>query len=845
MAFFIEANAQWQLLNSPCGTGIGSLVVNDSVVYAGGRFQTAEFFLSNDNGIHWQAINNGLPAQRGVGDFIVHGSSIYATTEGGLPYRANISDYIWHEAASGLPAYPQASHLIEHDSIVFLTAKSGLYVLGDSDNTWHPMNTGIPDTCCTLMTVQENCIFFGTCFGEIYYSTNNGSSWIEYNTSALPEIPVCSLIKKDSIMIIGSSYAIFRTTDQGNTWVMVTDIQNQYNVTDMIMDSAFIYASTFDDGILRSSDDGQTWLPANSGLLYFSVYDLAQGNGFLIAGTNGGIFKSFDQGNSWTICNDGLTNTTIHDLVYDGQSYFAGSYLGVFRSSDNGASWKLVLTPGKESWYINSLFCHDSLLFAGTYYLGYGTGSAGIFRSADKGDTWELVDSGLISKDILAINSKDSLLFAGTSGEGLFRSGDDGNSWTQVFSGETIYDITGTKDSVFFACYHGIYCSPDNGDTWTMVNNGLGDPWFFSLYAGNSKLFGGSGFIYRSAVNPVSWKKITKGVTLPASIQAIASNDSLVFFGDSRGVYVSSNNGDEWFLSDSGFVEPVIVLSLLIRDSMLYAGTYHGIWKRPLSELYMKATPDTLTLTFFQSSSARLFVHCKTQWSLQGNLPDWLSADALSGTGDGSITFTALETNPTELPRSAKLRLESPSEPAISFTVLQKSLAVSKDSLVLNCPSGSTDTLCIFSNTNWTFGGTVPAWLEISKQTGNGSDSVIFRALEQNPSEQPRTVELGISPFQAPLVKISVTQKGKQAGTGEKKSEPVRVYPVPSHESFCVESTFPFRQITVFSSDGTVLETREGTAGRLREMFLIRCSGVLFIRIETAKQTFMRKVVAY
>jgi photosystem II stability/assembly factor-like uncharacterized protein len=127
------------------------------------------------------------------------------------------------------------------------------------------------------------------------------------------------------------------------------------------------------------------------------------------------------------------------------------------------------------------------LLYAGFNCIGFGC--SGIFRSADGGDTWEQVNDGLVYKEIMVINSKDSILFAGTRG-GLFRSADKGNSWSLVYDGQTIYDIACPGDSVFIACYTGVYCSSDNGDTWVQVNDGLDNPWFFSLYSNGSKIFG-------------------------------------------------------------------------------------------------------------------------------------------------------------------------------------------------------------------------------------------------------------------------------------------------------------------------------------------------------------------
>ena len=846
---FSGTNAQWQALNGPRGTGIGSLYTDDQVIYAGGQFQSGEFYLSTDLGDHWAPIRNGLPDNEEIGGITVSDSLIFAVTGTGKLYKANISDYQWSAAGQGLPGNTQVRLTLVHDSILFLSTNQGLFRSWDAGNNWHPGSDGISETCLTTLTETGNRIFAGTCYGEIYYSENNGESWVAYNTSTLPEIPVYALLELDSVMVVGSQESIYRTEDRGNSWIMVTNDTTAYDITDFAIDSDFIYASTFGQGILRSQDHGISWVPVGTGLLFQVVYDLEPGNGFLMAGTMGGVFKSFNQGNTWSMHNEGLRNTPVNDVVNAGDTLFAATYLGVSRSADNGTTWDLVLTDfeNQQPGYVNCLHYSNSVLYAGYFCNGFGC--SGIFMSADGGDSWQQINNGLFYSDVTVIASKGPILFAGTY-RGLFRSGNKGNNWNLLFDDQCIYDIACTGDSVFIACYSGVYCSADNGDHWTQVNTGLDNPWFFSLCSNGSKLFGGAASVYRSAICPVGWQKINSGIAYPATVHALTADSSMVFFGDWQGVYVTTNNGEEWFLSGSGFPEFVFVNALTVKDSFLFAGTHYGIWKRPLSEMFvMEASPDTAILEFEQLSETRLFIHSNVQWSLEGTFPDWLSADAVSGTGSDTVTFIALSTNEGEFLRSASFQLVSSQAPALRVDVIQQpfegSLAVSKDSLVLDWDAGSKDTLAIFSTTSWSVGGAIPAWFELSSPSGVGNSTVVFTSLESNLAEKSRSVELEINAFQASSLAIRVTQKRHPAGIWELQKETVKVYPVPSDGTFCLESLIPIMKVTVLGSDGTLLETRAGDPLKGKELFFTSRKGVLIIKVQTEHQNFTRKVVIY
>lgn len=170
-------------------------------------------------------------------------------------------------------------------------------------------------------------------------------------------------------------------------------------------------------------------------------------------------------------------------------------------------------------------------------------------------------------------------------------------------------------------------------------------------------------------------------------------------------------------------------------------------------------------------------------------------------------------------------------------------LNVTPDSLVLDFMPGSMDTLYISTNANWTMTDSLPPWLYVSTMNGYGNDTVLISATEKNPTVTPRTIELTIVAFPAPARKITVTQKGKQAGTGNMYKTVVQIYPVPCRGVFYVESEFPINRITVYNNLGIVVETRECGHEDGKERFNIDDTGIFLVKIQTGNDIILKKVV--
>ncbi len=221
----------------------------------------------------------------------------------------------------------------------------------------------------------------------------------------------------------------------------------------------------------------------------------------------------------------GPTGSTVTAFAVIGNRIFAGTESGsVFRSTDGGASWSLAAI-NLTSLGVRSLTASDTMLFA-------GTGGIGVFRTVDYGIGWTPFNGGLMDMEVNALASNGATLFAGTRTRGVFRWMGSGN-WSFVFPASNVRALAAFGNEVFVGAYGlGVFRSVDNGTSWAAVNTGLG----------------------------------------ALSVQAAATDGSLVLVGTGNGVFRSTNHGANWVstnLTSSTF-------ALVFADGVLLAGTSAG-----------------------------------------------------------------------------------------------------------------------------------------------------------------------------------------------------------------------------------------------------------------------------
>ena len=196
-------------------------------------------------------------------------------------------------------------------------------------------------------------------------------------------------------------------------------------VRPLLVNDTIIFAGT-NAGVCFSTINDTVWTPAApADIHYISVTSMTLLNSNLYvsgttAGVDGwGVFRSSNNGYSWKQINSGLESNEITSLTALDSEIFAGASDGIiYNSKNNGSNWyKLDTLPAG----VSALSTIGKNLFAGTY-------GGGTYLSTDNGITWNVINTGLKNSKVNAVAVKDSVIFAGTMYVGVFRSTDLGNT---------------------------------------------------------------------------------------------------------------------------------------------------------------------------------------------------------------------------------------------------------------------------------------------------------------------------------------------------------------------------------------------------------------------------------
>jgi len=261
---------------------VTSLTSNGSNVFAG---NTKGVFLTTNNGVIWNAVNNGL-LNLNVQCLTSGGNYTFAGTYDGGVYRTANNGGSWSSVNTGLISQNVTALIYNNGNLYAGTNGAGVFLSINNGDTWTGMNTGLTDMNIKSFAVSGSTILTGTQAG-VFMSINNGGNW---SPIGLASYYINALTINGGSIIASAGYnGLYRTTNNGVSWL--TCGFSSQGVNTLISNGNKIFCGSgfmgVGYGIYMSTDYGQNWINRNQGLnTPSSVRSLLVANNYIFAGTD-------------------------------------------------------------------------------------------------------------------------------------------------------------------------------------------------------------------------------------------------------------------------------------------------------------------------------------------------------------------------------------------------------------------------------------------------------------------------------------------------------------------------------------------------------------------------------
>jgi photosystem II stability/assembly factor-like uncharacterized protein len=368
------------------GQTVYSLALDDNgTLFAGTK--DSGIYKSNDNGLNWQQINNGLYSKNIFRVKTGPSNLLYACSEsdGGI-YRSSNLGESWD--ITGVTAGTINRAIILDDGNLFAATFNGVQKYDIITQKW-------------------------SILGLSFVAPNPGWNW-------LSDI----IIDNDNVMFASSwSGKVFKSTDYGGTWDTTSNIHSyQTHVTDMALYTDNSILLGIYGFVKRSTDKGITWTSIINGLPNSLIQNIeVTEEGVIYAVSGNKLCKANHIDSSFVVIRDGIyaSSPPIFNRIDSGNNgliFFAdqGVNQGIYRSTDYGETWSKI--------YNNSVYSLS--LFNNKYVVAGLPAGEGILFSSNLGNTWEYLNEGIHSNAIIIWNiiDSDGYLYASASGLGLYKS---------------------------------------------------------------------------------------------------------------------------------------------------------------------------------------------------------------------------------------------------------------------------------------------------------------------------------------------------------------------------------------------------------------------------------------
>ena len=174
----------------------------------------------------------------------------------------------------------------------------------------------------------------------------------------------------------------------------------------------------------------------------------------------------------------------------------------------------------------------------------------------------------------------------------------------------------------------------------------------------------------------------------------------------------------------------------------------------------LSVSPSSVTLQKDSGSQATITISANQGWTISG-VPSWASVSKNSGSGSDTVTITASSENTSTDERSAVITVTGNISGSDTVTIRQSATPivwiVSPQSISLEADDTSEHTITVNSNTSWTISD-YPEWVEVSKTSGSGSDTVTVNAKSEYMGDSQRSGTITFRNTHGQTKTVSISQ---------------------------------------------------------------------------------------
>lgn len=445
----------------------------------------AKVFRTDDGGLNWTQLNNGLP------------NDIF--TRMGICISESNPNVVYVQ-------YTNASTL----------NLEAIYKSVDGGDSWtlHSQSNenGLPNNALggfgwyfgkiRVNPKDENDLFLlGVGIYRYDANTNLWSSVNDDNAELNPHADKHDLIFRNDTLYLATDGGLYKTNiNWSPNWVDIDNIPTTqfYRTAFNPHQPDLYYGGAQDNGTSSGNgSDINNWQRIFGG----DGFQMAFRNdnpGVIYAETqNGNLAVSQDGGNTWSGAREGLSGSRHWDMQYIISSHNEDvMYTGTdkFYKSDAGIIplWEAIsedLVDKTSNALIHQFTClSESPLDAGVLYCG--TSDAMVWNSTNGGASWTRITNGLPSRYISSIKASPALSSrvyvtltgykANDNTAHIYRSDNYGTTWTPIAGNLPPYAINdvlvypnGLDDVLFVATDGGIYITIDAGDNWERLGSNM------------------------------------------------------------------------------------------------------------------------------------------------------------------------------------------------------------------------------------------------------------------------------------------------------------------------------------------------------------------------------------